>query len=204
MPAFIDYPQRYFELWGYTPSFNQLLFLSNPSLSPRSEGTDSRLRIDVIFWGVAYVQLPADFLGLTMDGALPEQIDTICQSVGGRSLPPSSHVYRLQGKEYEGYIVAAGYDVDENTRPFYEPSKWDLPKGPGRSIVQEDLSAFLMEGLLPLDMPARYWTELGQRYGTWIRNLSLFAEYPGEALKHFLEGVKDGYTQGSPSSDSHL
>lgn len=142
-------------------------------------------------------------MGLTMDYALAERVDIIRQSGGWSSLS-RYNVYQLRGKEYEGYIVASGYDVDENTRPYYERSKWDLPKGPGRTLVQEDLSAFLLEGLLPREMPARYWTELGQRYGTWIRNLSSFAEYPEEALKHFIEGVKDGYAQGSSSSGSHL
>ncbi|GCE09846.1 hypothetical protein [Dictyobacter aurantiacus] len=196
MAALIDYPQRYFELWGYTPSFNQLLFQGNPSRSPDSKG----IRIDVVFWSVLYVQLPAEFMGLTMDYALPEQVDTIYQSSGYSSFT-QYHVYRLWGKEYEGYIVAMGYDVDENTRPSNEPSKWDLPKRPGIPIVRENLSNFLLEGLLPLEMPARYWTELGQRYGTWIRNISLFAEHPEETLKNFLEGVKSGYMQDSPGSD---
>lgn len=200
MAALIDYPQRYFELWGYTPSFNQLLLQGNPSRSPDSGG----IRIDVIFWSVIFLQLPAEFMGLTMDYAPPEEIETICRASSYASLS-RHHVYHLRGKEYDGYIVAEGYEVDEHTRPFYEPSRWDLPKGPKgiASVTQEDLSAFLLEGLIPLDMPARYWTELGQRYGTWLRNRSLFAEDPGEALKQFLEGVKDGYTQDTPGSDSH-
>ncbi|EFH84942.1 hypothetical protein [Ktedonobacter racemifer] len=202
MAALIDYPQRYFELWNYTPTFNQLLFLANPSMSPSSGDTCPLPRIDVLFWSVAYLQLPADFMGLTMDLALPEQVDSVCQLLGG-SLPSRYHVYRLRGKEYEGYVVAGGYAVDESARPFDEPSKWDLPKGPGFPFVKEELSAFLKEGLIPLDLPASYWTKLGQRYGTWIRNISLYAEHPDEALKNFLEGVKDGYTHEAPSSDSH-
>jgi hypothetical protein len=109
----------------------------------------------------------------------------------------------LWGEEYEGYVVAHGYAVDESARAFYEPSKWDLPKGPGFPLVKAELSAFLQEGLIPLDLPASYWTQLGQRYGTWIRNLSLFAEQPDEALKNFFGGVNDGYARVSSNPDSH-
>ncbi len=203
MAALIDYPQRYFELWSYTPTFDQLLFQANPSMYRSSGDTSPRPRIDVLFWEVAYLQLPTSFMGLTMDLALPEQIDSIYQALG-HSLHSSDNVYILRGKEYEGYVVASGYDVDENARPYYEPSKWGLPKEPVPPFfIKEELSACLREGLLPLDMPSRYWTELGQRYGTWIRNRTIYAEYPEEALKNFLEGVKEGYAEVSPSSDSH-
>jgi hypothetical protein len=203
MAALLDYPQRYFELWGYTPTWNQLLFRSNPNYSPSPGDTSPRLLIDVVFSAVSYLHLPADFMGLTMDLALPEQVDSISQSLG-RSLSASAHIYLLRGKEYDGYVVAGGYAVDESTRGMNEPSKWDLPQGPGPGfpIINKELPAFLLEGLIPLDMPSRYWTQLGQRYGTWIHTISLFAEHPEEALKSFLEGVKDGYAQVPSSSDA--
>jgi hypothetical protein len=68
-------------------------------------------RIAVLFVSVAWMSLPADFTGLTMELASSEQAYLISQS-SGVWLSQSYKLFRLQGEGYEGYVAALGYYVD--------------------------------------------------------------------------------------------
>jgi len=185
MTALIDFPQRHFELWSYSPSFNQLLLRSH---------INQPTRVDVLFMNVSLISLPADFTGLTMELASPEQAHVISQSSGVRvSQLKLMKLFLLRGEGYEGYVEASGYGVDESTRFYNEPSIWEAP------MPQEWHASLFAEGLTHIQPSPDYWLDLGQRYGTWVHHIllstSTLYQYPGEPLNDFIAGLKAGYAQ---------
>jgi hypothetical protein len=192
MTTLINFPQQNFELWSYSPSFNQLLIRGNMSI-------DFPKRIDVLFSNVAYLNLPTDFIGLTMELASPEQARSISSQSSGRSLPQSYKVFMVRGQKYEGYVVAARYAVDESTRPYNEPSIWELRTSLAREALKEELKEEARErelqarinfGETSFQLPPDFWEEMGQRYGKQMGD-----EYTDEDISDFIEGIKDGYAQ---------
>jgi hypothetical protein len=105
--------KRRFQVWRYTVSHSQLLLRANPDPS-------SQERIEVLFKGVDWFQLPSVLDGLTV---IEDPGNAAFASVSTMPpVDPSSRTFRLEGLNYRGVIVCVGAFVNVDTRSYSDPS----------------------------------------------------------------------------------
>ncbi len=106
--------KRRFQVWLYTVSHGQLLLRANPDAS-------SGERIEVLFKGVEWFQIPTMLDGLTV---IEDTTNAAIASVS--SLTPanlsSNTAFRLEGLNYRGVVVCAAAFVNIDSRSYSEPS----------------------------------------------------------------------------------
>ncbi len=104
--------KRRFQVWLYTVSHRQLLLRANPDAS-------SEERIEVLFKGVEWFQLPTVLDGLTV-------VEDTANAANVSSIPPardSSRIaFRLEGLNYRGGVVCLAALVNVDRRSYSEPS----------------------------------------------------------------------------------
>lgn len=104
--------QRPFKIWVYSVSRSQLLLRSVKS-------DDFPTRIDILFGGVASINIPTEFFGLSLvEEVISKEVPSI-----GTSVLDSRKVYRLSGDSYEGSLVAFTCTWHEDEKAYYEESE---------------------------------------------------------------------------------
>ena len=105
--------KRRFQVWHYAVTHRQLLLRANPDAS-------SSERIEVLFKGVDWFQLPTTLDGLTVveDRENPAISTVSSPSEGGISRT----AFRVDGSNYQGVVVCASAFVNIDSRSYSEPS----------------------------------------------------------------------------------
>jgi hypothetical protein len=107
--------ERHFQIWQYTVSHSQLLLRANPDRA-------SRKRVEVLFKGVEWLQLPTVLEGLTVvEDPTNAAIATVTSMMPGNSAPKKT-AFRLEGANYRGLVVCAAAFVNVDSRSYSEPS----------------------------------------------------------------------------------
>ena len=105
--------KRRFQVWQYTVSHRQLLLRANPDASTSE-------RIEVLFKGVDWFQLPTTLDGLTVvEDRENSALATVSSSLAGDS---SRTAFRIEGTNYHGVVVCAAALVNVDSRSYSEPS----------------------------------------------------------------------------------
>ncbi len=119
---------RQFQVWAYNVSHSQLLIRS-----PKSQATPENL--DVAFFGVTMMELPAGFGGLKVEEASSEEIAALSERV--RDPSRLRRVYALTSQGRRHLVAAADIRVSKNTLEYRETDLdfMSLLK-PGQRIVE--------------------------------------------------------------------
>lgn len=104
---------RTFRLWQFLVSHNQLLIRS-----PRSSVHCSN--IDIVFWGVEYVEMPSHLKGVTMTANTTLEIEK-AETLIGKSDETSS-VFVIESESRKFLIIAGGFKVLRNNLDIFESS----------------------------------------------------------------------------------
>ena len=104
---------RRFRLWDYNVSHQQMLLRSPRSL-------DSDINVDIVMWGVEYLDLATSLDGVTMASASAEELARAEQALG-KDLD-SSHVFCFISGDRRFIVVAAGFKVLENELDIFDSS----------------------------------------------------------------------------------
>lgn len=104
---------RAFRLWDYNVSHNQLLFRS-------PKGTDSKENVDIVFWGVEYLDVPTTFKEVDIVPGTLRDAEKVSMLIG-KPIGPGD-VYRLVSSEHIFLVAAAGYKVLSNDLDLFESS----------------------------------------------------------------------------------
>ena len=115
----IAWPDRIFYLHVYYDGHDQLV-LRSPRHDPPRESQSTR--IDVLFKGVAYVNIPATMSGLTIQIA---DAATRIALLATTSLEPDSSddVFVLHGDRWTGFVVAlVAFTTEDEVEDLYAPS----------------------------------------------------------------------------------
>ena len=108
---------RKFQIWLYTASHSQLLLRSNPS----AEGEE---RIEVLFKGVCWMNLPAHLDGLVLTEAHGDSATELLERSGVAASTGADHrFFILRGSGYQAVVVALAAVVHR------DHLSWDAPSG---------------------------------------------------------------------------
>ena len=121
--------ERSFQLWAYSVSHCQLLIRS-----PRTANDTEN--IDIAFYGVTFLQLPTNFLGLLVEDGSPEELARITSMV----TDPLSvgTVYALTSGGKRSALTAAGISVSRNTLEFSQTDMDFMPlMKPGYRVIPD-------------------------------------------------------------------
>jgi hypothetical protein len=110
MPLVSD---RRFRVWDYNVSHKQMLLRSPRSL-------DIETNVDIVIWGVEYLDLATSLDGVAMVPASVEEIGRAERALG-RALD-ASHVFCLISGDRRFLVVAAGFKVLENELDIFDSS----------------------------------------------------------------------------------
>lgn len=105
---------RRFRLWDYNVSHNQLLLRS-----PQTPGIPTN--IDIVIWGVEYLDLASMLDGVELAPAVGADLERAEKFVG-RKLERSSKAFCLISGDRRSLVVASGFKVLENTLDVFESS----------------------------------------------------------------------------------
>ncbi|MGH2363062.1 MAG: hypothetical protein ACRDHX_00225, partial [Chloroflexota bacterium] len=119
----IEYPDREFQIWGYTVSMRRLLLRSTKS-------EHFGRRVDVAFQNVQAMRLRSSLPGLVISSANGLLTEEITKETG--LLPDEKQrFFSVAASNFDGYVVAGVVVRSEDDREYYEPSEvW--PGGPGQ------------------------------------------------------------------------
>jgi hypothetical protein len=101
--------QRPFEVWTYRPSHCQLLLRSN-------KGDGRATRVEVLFRGVSFMQLPTVLDGLEITAAPPERVGLRPEDVDGRC------VFVIGGTRHHAFVVAYTVQAHEDEGEYFDES----------------------------------------------------------------------------------
>jgi len=107
--------ERRFQVWKYTVGHGQLLLRSTKS-------DEFPSRIDVFFKGVQEFHLPTGLTGLSIAEASEEDVRQLCTL---RKVAPAGKdvkVFRVQGRDYLGYVSALIVLCHEDDGDYHDPS----------------------------------------------------------------------------------
>jgi hypothetical protein len=103
-----------FLLWSYTVGHGRLLLRSTKSIERATQ-------VDILFNDVGVIRLPVSF-----DDPVIAEDDMGLAAIPQSDLGASDHrgrkLYRVEGRDVIGYIVAAALAVHEAEREYFEPS----------------------------------------------------------------------------------
>lgn len=106
-----DYPDRTFQMWEFHVSHGSLLIRS-----PRGVGHVSNL--DLMFFGVEYLDVPRFLRGLRVENATPQELKSFQQKIGKQISPSSAFILTSSGQRF--VVLAAGMRFDENEMDIFE------------------------------------------------------------------------------------
>jgi hypothetical protein len=104
---------RRFRLWDYNISHKQMLLRS-----PKSPDADAN--VDIVMWGVEYVDLATSLDGVRMASASCEELKRVEQALG-KALD-SSQVFCFISGDRRFIVVAAGFKVLRNDLDIFDSS----------------------------------------------------------------------------------
>jgi hypothetical protein len=104
---------RRFRFWDYNVSHDQMLIRSPKSF-------EFKTNVDIVMWGVEYLDLPTSLDGVTMASASLEELGRAEQSLG-RKLG-SSQVFCFISGDSHFLVVAAGFKILENDLDIFDSS----------------------------------------------------------------------------------
>jgi hypothetical protein len=118
--------ERRFRLWDYNVSHKQMLLRS-----PKSP--DAATNLDIVMWGVEYLDLATSLDGVRMASASREEVERAERALG-RPLD-SSQVFGLISGDRRFIVVAAGFKVLENDLDIFDSSlEYFAGTDPGRAL----------------------------------------------------------------------
>lgn len=104
---------RSFKLWDYNVSHNQLLLRSPQSL-------DFDFNIDVVFWGVKYLDIKTHINGITIvPKPISEYNNTLIRINENES---DLNVYMIESHDRCNLIAASGFKVLQNNLDIFDSS----------------------------------------------------------------------------------
>jgi hypothetical protein len=114
----IDSP-RAFQIWYYSVSHARLLLRANP-LAPRDD------RIEVLFKGVDWMSATTFLDGLRITQLSPSERAPLLEKLGAPTMTMShgEQVYRLDGSNLHGAVVALAAFVRRDQLDYCDPSPW--------------------------------------------------------------------------------
>jgi len=104
---------RSFRLWDFSVSHKQMLLRS-----PRSP--EAAMNIDIVLWGVEYLDVATSLQGLTIVSPTREDVARAGQAMGGEVALSHVHCFASEGRRF--VVVAAGYKVLRNDLDIFESS----------------------------------------------------------------------------------
>ena len=121
---------RHFTLFDFLISHGHLLLRS------MKNDVDEN-NIDIIFFGVEYIQLRVSLLGLSIGIVGKDKFDTTYESVKGFLKNDNSHVFEIETRSEKFHLVASHFKVYENQLEFNESrvSFWDVDKR-GKELIE--------------------------------------------------------------------
>ena len=105
---------RMVQLWSYTVGHGQLLLRA-------TKDRDHPTRVDVLFKGVAAMQLPSVMTSLVVRDAEPDERARILSSTSVE-MPNERHCFVLEGPDFQGWVIAGVAVTVEDEGEYYEPS----------------------------------------------------------------------------------
>ena len=117
----IDFPERMFQVWGYTVSHRQLLLRST-----KSETLSTR--VDVLFKNVKAMCLPTLMDGLVIELADGPETERITLETGFVANDETTF-FSLATAHGGSYVVAGAVFADEDSGEYFEPSRYWLGMG---------------------------------------------------------------------------
>ncbi len=118
----VDFPERMFQVWGYTVSMGRLLLRST-----KSETFPTR--VDVLFQNVKAIFLPTSLDGLVVEVADATTADRVTRETGLLA-DEDTTFFELRTAHGVGYVVAGVVVADEDHGEFFEPGRyWPGPEG---------------------------------------------------------------------------
>lgn len=117
---------RRFRLWDYNVSHKQMLL--------RSPGSpDAGSNVDIVMWGVEYLDLPTSLDGVAIAPASAEECRRAERALG-KALD-GSRVFCLDSGDRRSLVVAAGFKVLENDLdPFESSLEYFAGTDPARTL----------------------------------------------------------------------
>lgn len=114
----LSFPGRIFQVYGYMATHSQLLI--------RSMKQDSApTRLDIAFFDVDRVNLPVHMNGFLMGSANKDWIVRISADAN-LSAGESGCFFVVRGSNYEGYVIASSFEVDESEKEDWGQDRWGI------------------------------------------------------------------------------
>lgn len=107
--------ERTFKIWDASPSFTRILLRS-----PKNNVENICENIDIIFWGVCYLNIPFTFRGIQIEHANAAEVKQIMPFIGRELINEQIFVLIAEDRRY--YIAAINYTVQENILDIFETS----------------------------------------------------------------------------------
>lgn len=107
------YSDRNFRIWDFSVSHKQMLLRS-----PRSSEVATNL--DIVLWGVEYLELATSLQGLAIISSTPEDVARASLMLGSELDPSHVRCFASEGRRF--VLVAAGYKVLKNDLDIFESS----------------------------------------------------------------------------------
>lgn len=118
----VNFPERVFQMWGYTVGMSRLLLRST-----KSETFPTR--VDVLFQNVKAMSLPTLLDGLVVEVAHGVAAERITRETGFLT-DDDTTLFEVRTAHWVGYVIAGVVVWDEDHSEFFEPSKyWPGPEG---------------------------------------------------------------------------
>ena len=120
---------RRFQLWGYKVSHGELLIRSPKT--PGSINTAEQVtNVDIMFFGVDYINLPRSISELEIDKPTDDEISFVKEKLNEfDSNVNENNIYILKSKNHRHIIVAAQVKISENDMDISETeftSDWKM------------------------------------------------------------------------------
>ena len=106
--------KRYFTISDYFPSHKQLLIRS-------SKTNENSKNIDVVFFGVNYLQIPTSFKGMSIDVLDKDDLIITKELETFRNLG-NNYIFKISSEKSISFLVASFVRVFENSLEFNETS----------------------------------------------------------------------------------
>ena len=111
----VAYPERFFQFWSYTVSWQRLILRST-----KSSGVPTR--IDINFLSVDAIKISSTFQGLVVRSPTKSESNDIESDAGFVETDGIHNFYFLESGSGWGYVIAAGMVIREDEGEYYDES----------------------------------------------------------------------------------
>lgn len=106
---------RHFTVFDFIISHGQLLLRAG-------KGEDNSKNIDIIFWGVRYIQLPTSLSGIAIKIVNDHKRRIAYDFVNAILGNDTNHLFEIESINEEFYVIASHFEVYKNDLEFNETS----------------------------------------------------------------------------------